>query len=85
MNSAPSLEARTSGPAPEPPVTAPGTRFAGIDDATAERFRRDGVVHLEGAFVDWVDVLRAGVERNMRSPAPTRRSTSPRARRLLLR
>ena len=54
---------------------------AGIDDATAtaaaERFRRDGVVHLAGAFADWVDVLRAGVARNMRSPGPYKREYEP--------
>ena len=48
-----------------------------IDDAAAERFRRDGVVHLAGAFADWVDVLRAGVERNMRSPGPYTKEYEP--------
>ena len=52
-------------------------RIAGIDDATAERFRRDGVVHLAGAFADWIDVLRAGVERNMRSPSQYKREYEP--------
>ena len=48
-----------------------------IDDATAEAFRRDGVVHLEGAFTGWIDVLRAGVERNMRSPGPYTKEYEP--------
>ena len=52
-------------------------RIAGIDDATAERFRRDGVVDLAGAFADWIDVLRAGVERNMRSPSQYKREYEP--------
>ena len=48
-----------------------------IDDATAARFRRDGVVHVQGAFIDWLDVLRAGVERNMRSPGPYTKEYEP--------
>ena len=70
MASTSSLETQASAPAPGPRMTPASTGPACIDDATAERFRRDGVVHLEGAFAEWVDVLRAGVERNMRSPGP---------------
>jgi len=32
-------------------------------------FQRDGVVLLRGAFDDWVDVMRQGVERNMAHPS----------------
>ena len=47
------------------------------DHATAERFQRDGVVHLTGAFTDWLDPLRAGVERNMQTPGPYTREYEP--------
>ena len=53
------------------------TADTGIDDAIAERFQRDGVVHLEGAFADWLEPLRAGVERNMRAPGPYTREYEP--------
>ncbi len=38
------------------------------DEADLETYRRDGVVFLEGAFADWVDALRAGLERNLAEP-----------------
>ena len=50
---------------------------ASTDDAAAETFRRDGVVHLAGAFADWLDTLRAGVERNMREPGTYTREYEP--------
>ena len=50
---------------------------ARIDDAIVERFRRDGVAHLDGAFTEWIEVLRAGVERNMRSPGPYTKEYEP--------
>ncbi len=53
------------------------TAETGIDRAAAERFQRDGVVYLEGAFADWLDPLRAGVERNMRTPGPYTREYEP--------
>ena len=31
-------------------------------------FRSDGVVHLPGVFAEWVELLRAGIDRNMREP-----------------
>jgi len=34
-----------------------------IDD-----YQRDGVVLLKGAFIDWVDVLRGGLQRNLDNP-----------------
>ncbi len=34
-----------------------------------DAFRRDGVAVLRGAFVAWVERLRAGVERNMAEPS----------------
>jgi ectoine hydroxylase-related dioxygenase (phytanoyl-CoA dioxygenase family) len=33
-------------------------------------FRERGVACLRGAFAGWVDVLRAGIERNLREPGP---------------
>lgn len=35
-----------------------------------EEYQRDGVVFIKGLFADHVDVLRAGVERNMSEPGP---------------
>ena len=35
-------------------------------------YQRDGVLHLKGAFADWVDPLRAGLERNLAEPGPFR-------------
>ena len=68
---------RGPGHGPERHATPMGTGAPRIDDATAERFRRDGVVHLEGVFADWVDVLRAGIERNMASPGPYTKEYEP--------
>lgn len=33
-----------------------------------EHFKRDGVVMIPSLFTDWVDVIRAGVDRNMAEP-----------------
>ena len=49
------------------------TRLASMPEYDAsegdiETFERDGVVFLEGAFTDWVDVLRRGLERNLAAP-----------------
>lgn len=38
------------------------------DAADIETYRRDGVVFLEGAFADWVETLRAGLDRNLANP-----------------
>ena len=40
-----------------------------VPTETIENFRRDGAAVLRGAFTDWVEVLRAGVERNMVEPS----------------
>ena len=53
------------------------TGHASTDDTVADRFQRDGVVHLPGAFAGWLDVLRAGVERNMGAPGIYRREYEP--------
>ena len=36
---------------------------------TTEAFRRDGAAVLRGPFKDWVEVLRAGIARNMAEPS----------------
>ena len=41
-----------------------------IGASEIEAFRRDGVVVLRGVFADWVEVMRAGVARNMAEPGP---------------
>ena len=39
-----------------------------VSTAAIATFQRDGVVLLRGAFADWVDRLRAGLQRNMEYP-----------------
>lgn len=34
-----------------------------------EEFQRDGATCIRGAFADWVDVIAAGIERNMAEPS----------------
>ncbi len=41
-----------------------------ITDATIDDYHRLGAVFIPGLFADWVDVLRAGIERNMKEPGP---------------
>lgn len=41
-----------------------------LDEQTIEEFRAVGATVLRGAFVDWVDVLRAGVAANVDQPGP---------------
>lgn len=48
-----------------PARTSPSTA---LPAATIEAYQREGSVVLRGAFADWVEPLRAGVERNMREP-----------------
>ena len=64
-------------PPPEPTASPVSNQSARIDDAIVERFRRDGVAHLDGAFTEWIEVLRAGVEHNMRSPGPYTKEYEP--------
>ncbi len=40
-----------------------------ISTKQVEAFQRDGVVMLEGAMADWVEVMRAGVARNLAEPS----------------
>ncbi|PHQ96682.1 MAG: hypothetical protein COB39_11655 [Marinosulfonomonas sp.] len=39
-----------------------------IPAAQIADFQRDGVVKVEGLFADWVDVMTAGVARNLAEP-----------------
>ena len=41
-----------------------------ITEKQIEDFQRDGAVVVPGALADWVDVMRAGVARNMEAPGP---------------
>ncbi len=44
----------------------PGLPAISADDVAA--FQRDGAVVIRGAFAEWIDRLREGVERNMQEP-----------------
>ncbi len=41
-----------------------------LSDRELQAFRRDGAVALRGVFAEWLEVLRAGVGRNMAEPGP---------------
>jgi ectoine hydroxylase-related dioxygenase (phytanoyl-CoA dioxygenase family) len=41
-----------------------------IDQGQIDAYRRDGVVLVKGLFWDWVDDIRAGIDRNMKEPGP---------------
>ena len=43
-----------------------------LSAAQIDTYQRDGVLYLESAFTDWVDPLRAGLERNLRDPGSYR-------------
>ena len=43
------------------------------DQITA--YQRDGAVLIKGLWADWVDVLRAGVARNMADPSAAQMAT----------
>ncbi|RWL44793.1 MAG: phytanoyl-CoA dioxygenase [Mesorhizobium sp.] len=42
-----------------------------IDAATIADYQRDGAVCIRGAFKDWVDVIAAGIERNIQNRSAT--------------
>lgn len=46
------------------------TDKAVISPAMVDTYESDGVVLIKGLFRDWVDILRAGIERNMTRPGP---------------
>lgn len=41
-----------------------------VTDEMAEAYRRDGAVLVRGLWSDWVEVIAAGIERNMAEPGP---------------
>ena len=41
-----------------------------ITQSMVDTYQRDGIVLIKGLFRDWVDTLRAGIERNMTNPGP---------------
>lgn len=41
-----------------------------ISEKDIEDFQRDGAIVLRGVFADWVDVMAAGIARNMAEPGP---------------
>ncbi len=41
-----------------------------VSQEDVDAFREDGAVALHGVFADWVETLRAGVERNLADPGP---------------
>lgn len=41
-----------------------------VTDEMIAAYQRDGVVLVKGLWADWVEELRAGVERNMADPGP---------------
>ena len=44
---------------------------------TVETFRRDGVALIPGAFREWVEPLRAGIEKNIAAPSWRERTYQP--------
>jgi len=49
-------------------MNAPARTPSTISSELIDAYQRDGSVVIRGAFADWVEPLRAGVERNMREP-----------------
>ena len=47
-----------------------GEDAQGVTEEQVAAYRRDGAVLLPGVFADWVESLRAGVERNIAEPGP---------------
>lgn len=46
------------------------TRTVQVSNEQIDAFQRDGVVLVKGLFGDWVDTIRAGIDRNMAEPGP---------------
>jgi len=44
-----------------------------LDRGTIDEFRQNGATVLRGVLTDWIDVLRSGVDANMRDPDPNAR------------
>ncbi len=41
-----------------------------VTEEMVEAYQRDGVVLVKGLWADWVEAIRAGIERNMTEPGP---------------
>lgn len=41
-----------------------------VTQADIDTFQKDGVVVIRGLWADWVETIRAGIERNMAEPGP---------------
>jgi ectoine hydroxylase-related dioxygenase (phytanoyl-CoA dioxygenase family) len=41
-----------------------------LTDDDVRRYREDGAIVVRGVFTDWIDVIAAGIERNIREPGP---------------
>lgn len=41
-----------------------------LDSSVIQSYQSDGVVLVKGLFTEWVDVIRAGIERNINNPGP---------------
>lgn len=48
-----------------------------LASATVDAFQSDGATVLRGVFANWIDKLRAGIERNMAEPGPFQRIYTP--------
>jgi hypothetical protein len=46
------------------------TIFDSINDEARAAYAEQGAICLRGAFTDWVELLREGVERNHDEPGP---------------
>ncbi len=41
-----------------------------LDPKQVKAYQTDGAVLIKGLFHEWVDIVRAGIERNMENPGP---------------
>ena len=46
------------------------TTFDQIDDKASDAYAELGAICLRGAFTDWIEVLREGIDRNHDEPGP---------------
>lgn len=48
-----------------------------MNESDIEQFQAEGAILLRGVFADWVEPLRAGLERNMAAPSRYERTVKP--------
>ena len=48
-----------------------------VTEEMVETYQRDGVVLIRGLWADWVEMLRAGVARNMANPTSQMATLKP--------